>query len=229
MINRNKWTPEFVGFFDKFVKTDEWNKMANTVEDSPWHREENVAKHTCMVLDAAELFNPFDTHKDQELTRTDKNILAISLLFHDTGKPAAKQIVDKVDENGNVSQHTRFSGHEQKSARVFNAFYFENMEWFEDFKFTRAQIVFIQWLIQNHLPYDSIAAHPAKYANSILGMSEFASVHPALFVCHLYADNKGRVSDEDHPSSGLPGDVRVKQTIDLIKNNMKSEYENRII
>lgn len=209
MIDRTKWMPEFIEFFDKFVKTDEWRAMENMKEDSMYHREDSVAVHTCMVLDKASLFNVFKSHNDLEFSRTDENVLAIALLFHDVGKPSSVTV-------DATTSRKKFFGHEQKSARIFNTFYFAHKEWFDEFRFTRAQLLYIQWLIQNHLPYDEFSFNTVNgYITSVIEMAEAASVHPSLFVCHLYADNRGRISDPDQRESG---DEKMKHVIDAIRN-----------
>ena len=82
---------KFEKFFEQFRTTPIWQRMEQTVEDSPWHREANVAVHTEMVL------QEFDKiAKDFNFSNEALLIGKIALLFHDTGKPHAEE--EKVSE-----------------------------------------------------------------------------------------------------------------------------------
>jgi hypothetical protein len=88
--------------------------MLNTVENSPYHREENTWVHTEMcIAHYNKQFAPFRSKKQN-------TIATLALLFHDVGKPAAEETLDKKDGTG---QYRRYAGHEAVSAVAFTECY----------------------------------------------------------------------------------------------------------
>ena len=111
--------------------------MMNTREDSPYHREENVWKHTMMTIDW------YDENLAKNRNTEMQNIVRIALLFHDTGKP----IVEQIKENAERGVYRSYAGHEQKSARVWVDFAMKNG--IKDQNFING----IALLIEYHLVY----------------------------------------------------------------------------
>ena len=109
----NLWyngTMDAFTYIANFNTTPAWAQMMATVEASPWHREANVAVHTEMVL--KEYVTNFAPHRSDDQNK----IALLALLFHDTGKPAAEETLEKKDGSGT---YRRYAGHEQDSAITF--------------------------------------------------------------------------------------------------------------
>jgi len=177
---------EFDAFFEKFKTTQHWQQMLNTVEDSPWHREANVAVHTEMVM---QQFRDRFMHLHTEVEAV---IGLTALLFHDTGKPSAEEVLEKKDGSGET--YRRYAGHEQDSAVTFQECYM-NMPELQVMLPTYAARA-VRWIIEHHLPYGlkdkqkrqglAIATHRA--------LSEAGAGYELFFSC-LRSDAAGRISD----------------------------------
>jgi predicted kinase len=175
----------FEEYFEQFKKSAAWKSMQETIEDSPWHREDNVAVHTQMCL------NKYDTIK---FPRTDRDCLVakIAILFHDVGKPEAEQIKDKKDGSGKYRQ---YAGHEQNSALAF-------METYVSCKglqslLTPEQARAVRWIIEHHLPYS--LKDEKKRQSLAVGTYyclENAGVSYETFFDVLRSDSAGRISDD---------------------------------
>lgn len=73
-------------FYTEFRKTELWKSMLTVRENTPEHREENVAHHTRLVIDWY-LTNLAHNRSDSQVMLT-----SVVCLFHDVGKPLAKSI-----------------------------------------------------------------------------------------------------------------------------------------
>lgn len=190
-------TPEFIKFYEFFKTSDLWKNMEAVSENSPWHREANVAIHTNMTIDAL-----------CKLKRTDKefNISAISLLFHDTGKPAARTERYKPERG----VYYVYAGHEHISARIFEDFYMSNQDKFVGL-LDKEDIYKVIFIIENHLPYaiekeDKLIALRSAIHYNLDDMEQ-------CFFDHLYCDNAGRISDNAEEKA-----KRTEAWIDMMKN-----------
>jgi predicted kinase len=164
-----------------------WTAMLNVKEDSQWHREDNVAEHTRMVLAW------YDENLAASRDAYSRFLTKTALLFHDVGKPMAREPVEK-----DGVTYFRYPMHEQYSARLFENFVVENDllgNVIDVADFRR-----IKWLIENHLPYgitnsknlnalkfDLNAQNPANAAEGML---------QRVFFDILLSDAHGRISDD---------------------------------
>jgi predicted kinase len=180
---------ELEKFLDYFKSTKMWAEMQKTKEDSPWHREESVAVHTEMVLDALK------THvKSQYVSEFSEDayvLTFLSLLFHDVGKPPAKMVKFK-EERG---YYNAFHGHEQMSARMFEDFYVSNYGMFAGW-LPVDKAYEVMWMIENHLPYD--AMHSTSRMDYLRTACEYNLPTAGVngFALHLLSDTYGRISDD---------------------------------
>lgn len=180
-------TLDFRDLFDEisdiFQSSQQWTEMENCVENSPWHREENVAVHTKMVVSEYVFFTPIDW-------READFIGAVAVLFHDVGKPASK--IEKFSESR--GKYFAFHGHEQVSARMFVDFVFSTPRMKEIFTSLNKNVLFaIAWIIENHIPWSITDTDKRDRL--------FRTVHQYLgddevYMNVLLADTYGRISDD---------------------------------
>lgn len=181
---------QFEKFLAEFKASKLWQAMEATVEDSPWHREANVAVHTQMILDHyfanfAELRTP----RQQALT-------LLSILFHDTGKPGAKK--DKhTEERGNYKS---FGGHEHISARLWEDYAVENWNKWKQLKATfelkDTDIYLIAFVIENHLPHRLDNERDLQNLTNALHSAPFEYGElSTVYFDQIISDQAGRISD----------------------------------
>jgi hypothetical protein len=176
----------FNEFFAEFKNHDLWKDMKNTRENSPWHREANVAVHTGMVLDwyTDNLANS-RTDYQQMLTR-------VAALFHDTGKPKSEQI----KENEERGVYRSYAGHEQVSSRIWVDYAITHRELVGGLlRFSTSDIFNIAQMLEYHVPFglkDKIKRQNLK-KSFIFRMGE--SGHRA-WIDLLLSDQHGRNSDD---------------------------------
>ena len=177
---------QLAAFYENFKKSSLWTAMAKTKEDSPWHREESVAVHTEMVL--AE-FNKIA----ERMTMTDETfvITYLSLLFHDTGKPACKVVKFKPERG----HYNAFHGHEMYSARLWEDYFVSNYKLFKDW-LTVEEAYKVMWMIENHLPYD-VMGNDKKMDYLRTAVAGNLGDQWQGFGWHLLADTYGRISDDE--------------------------------
>lgn len=165
------------------------SKMEATVENSPWHREDNVLIHTRMVLDQAYGFL-IDEEDDAMV-----NAVILAAMFHDVGKPAAQ--VEKSSAERGV--YKAFHGHEAMSANLFIDFmltYGDAPLW-DSFAPSKEMITFVAFMIQEHLPY-SIGGDLDQCLHTVWTLGRAAGVNRPLlaFATAIRADAFGRISDD---------------------------------
>lgn len=156
--------------------------MKATVEDSPYHREENTWVHTEMTLDH------YLTHLAPHRTEQQQKITLLALLWHDSGKPAAEEVLEKKDGSG---VYRRYAGHEQDSAVTFTE------TWLKDPALQAlldpSEARQVRWIIEHHLPFgykDKVKVSALRTAIAhTLGEDE------ECFYDHLQSDAFGRISD----------------------------------
>jgi predicted kinase len=181
---------QFEKFRAEFKLSKLWQNMEATVENSHWHREANVAVHTEMIL--AHYNMNFAEHR----TPRQRALTWLAILFHDTGKPAAKK--DKhTEERGHYQS---FGGHEQLSARLWEDYAVENWnKWKQlkaSFDLKDTDIYLISWVIENHLPHNldsdrSIKNIATQLHSEIFEFGELAQV----YYDQIISDQAGRISD----------------------------------
>jgi predicted kinase len=159
--------------------------MLSTVEDSTWHREENVAVHTEMsITKYLESYSTIHTAQQQKLC-------LLALLYHDVGKPAAEEL--KTKEDGTT--YRRYSGHEQDSAVAFMQDYVRVPELRTLLNLQEARAV--RWIIENHLPYGYTREEKrGGLAVALRGALSTAGVVDETFYACLRSDAAGRISDD---------------------------------
>lgn len=171
-------------FFDAFVKTDMWIAMLNTREDSPWHREANVAEHTRMLI-RFYMDNFANKRNDQQQMLT-----LVSCLFHDVGKPPS-QIVKFSEERG---EYRAYHGHEQVSARMWVDFALSNPDVRDLMGMTAEDVSNIAFMIEHHVPFATKDPKKRKALKDTLMNRVGESGHRA-WLDFLLCDQHGRISD----------------------------------
>lgn len=189
---------DFQSFLNNFMQSEFWKAMESTVENSPWHREANVAVHTLMTMDAerqryAASLGTSDLSDENSPThiqeRREHILTMFALLFHDTGKPQAEQ----VKESAERGIYRSYAGHEQISARVFEDYAISH--WTEIAHILQPQDIYvITWMIEHHLPYTVTKEHKLKALATTLGKI-FAPCSVNAFFNMLKGDSYGRDSD----------------------------------
>jgi predicted kinase len=182
----------------EFKQSEFWKVMENTVENSPWHREANVAVHTLMTLEAAAKHFP-KPETNGEYTwfnRRHITLVTLALLFHDTGKPEAE--VTKESEERGV--YRSYAGHEQQSARAFEGYVIDNWTDFEGL-ITVWDVYVITWMIEHHLPYGLKQKDKVLSLDKSLVMT-FLPNGPEVFFNMLMGDTEGRDSDAYETNCG---------------------------
>lgn len=173
---------ETLNFIEWFKTTPHWQTMVNTVEDSPWHREANVAVHTEMSIEQ------YLTHFAPSRTAGQNMLALVTLLFHDTGKPAAEEVV----ESETRGTYRRYAGHEQDSAVTFTEIYltYEHVRNFITVEDARK----IRWMIEHHLPYG--LKDGKKRSDLRTAMEHTLREDVQTFYDVLRSDAAGRISDD---------------------------------
>lgn len=178
---------EFDSFLEKFKGTEHWQRMSATVENSPWHREANVAVHTEMVM------QQYRDRFASSHTEVENVIALTALLFHDTGKPEAEEVLEKKDGSG--EKYRRYAGHEQSSAVTFQEC-FLNMPELQTLLSTYGARA-VRWIIEHHLPYgykDKQKRQGLAIATK-RALDEAGASYSLFFDC-LRSDAAGRISDD---------------------------------
>jgi hypothetical protein len=157
-----------------------WHEMLNVRENSPWHREANVAEHTRMVLNWYEENLAPNRNSRQQLLTT------LAILFHDAGKPVSETI-KFTEERGFFKT---FSGHEHESAIIFGEC-FDLLE--SKFDIDQYELDFIQDMIEHHLPYSIVKKKKiSKLRDKMIRLGEYGH---RCWIDLLLADQHGRISD----------------------------------
>lgn len=177
----------FPKFLESFQQSEFWKSMEATVEDSPWHREANVAVHTLMGLEQAKRWFPIDGSLESQ-----RHILLtqLAILFHDTGKPP----MEVVKENEERGVYRSYANHEQRSARIFESYVMDHwVEWFQHW-ITPDDVFAVSWIIEHHLPYGLKNENKiAALVDSLLGLPMPRDID--IFFNSLRGDAYGRTSD----------------------------------
>lgn len=176
-------------------------RMQNTVEDSPYHREANVLAHTIMVVDMFERLARGNNVINNEVL-SDHSMMpneidergyvrgVLACLFHDFGKPDSEETITRDDG----SQYRRYRGHEQISARIWEDFATSYMEMFQSYFdwFDGKDVYAVGWMIENHLPF-SIKKQPKL--DELRLTIESLNIRDVFYLV-LLADCMGRNSDD---------------------------------
>jgi hypothetical protein len=191
----------FLGQRDALAQFPMFERMKRTVEDSPWHREENVFVHTMMVVDQyVRMVDANCEHYSEPWSRLDY-LGAMAALFHDTGKPAA-EIKKHSEARGD---YRAYHGHELLSARLFETYAAARFP-----LFSAQDIVTVSFIIEHHMPWS--VEDKEKRRNLALTANHYCGAE--VFVRHLLADQYGRFSD-DQPAKVKMADDWVSKFMEL--------------
>lgn len=163
-------------------------RLQETVEASPHHREANAWVHTMMTLNVyLERFAPKRTEREQLLT-------LMALCFHDFGKPEAEETLEKKDQPGVM--YRRYAGHESVSGNEFMSFICDQHELrqaFFDQGYDWSAVRKIKFMIEHHLPYG--LKNPTKRHDLRQAIALTLGDEEAAFWDMLRSDAAGRISD----------------------------------
>lgn len=175
----------FSAFYDEFRKTEMWKAMVLTREDSPWHREENVAVHTRMLLDW------YTTNLASSRSETQRVMTLVSCLMHDIGKPPA-QIVKFSEERG---EYRAYHGHELLSARMWVDYAMSDFEMVsETLHFDLSDISNVAFFVEHHVPFAMKDSRKRKALKDSIMQRTGEAGHRA-WLDFLMSDQHGRISD----------------------------------
>ena len=167
-----------------FKKTSLYTNMRQISENSPWHREENVAVHTNMVV---------EKYLEHAKTVWDFNDLcgAVACAFHDVGKPDARTECFS-EKRG---KYFKYSGHELISARLWEDWAVSNWKYLNKvFGFNPKDIFTVGWMVENHLPWNfTKKGKNIKYM--VLTLNKLFG-DKTVFYNFLRSDVYGRISDD---------------------------------
>lgn len=176
----------FNKFAEVFRQTDLWLAMLCTREDSPWHREENVAEHTRMLIRwyQRNLLN----YRNEE----QRMLTMVSCLMHDVGKPAA-QVVKSSEERGT---YRSYAGHELISARAWVDYAMSNYDLVAELlRFSLDDVSNVAFFLEHHVPFGlKNEAKRKTLKRSIVSRTGEAGHRAWLDL--LLSDQHGRISDD---------------------------------
>jgi predicted kinase len=181
MTDKINYRATFMGQFETWQSMDLFQKMKDTVEASPWHREANVLVHTQMVV--AEYMKATDnisldwTHEDY--------LGAVSTAFHDVGKPSSR--IEKFSEAR--GKYFAYHGHEQVSARKFEEF----AAGVRYPMFSAEDIFKICWMIEHHMPWEVVDKEKRRQ----MALTANMTVGAEVWVRALMSDQFGRIADDN--------------------------------
>ena len=165
-----------------FKQTSMYADMANTVENTPYHREQSVAIHTDMVvMNGISAYSHFISLKE--------GLLALfACAFHDTGKPACEE--QFITKDGELRK--KYQGHEKKSTSLWLDYYATNEDMFVNkFGINRNDAWIVSWMISHHQPWK--ITNPMKL-QALTQTTKIANVFGA-YETMLMSDAIGRIAD----------------------------------
>lgn len=211
-------------YHNEFAQSQLFERMNETVENSPWHREQNVGVHTNMVVAQYIAMSPSEWEVRDVLG-------AFACAFHDVGKPNAEE--EKTNPETGVV-YRRYAGHEMMSARSWENYI--SMNWVEmssRFNLAPEDIFSVGWVIEHHLPF--AVKKPNK--REMLAETAYKTVGMEVFYRCLRADCWGRISDDhetkkadvDRWIAGFHETVERTMTIEVMVGNVpESEAMNTV-
>lgn len=164
-------------FYERGYATD----MEMTIENSPYHREDNVWVHTQMVVEEYSKLTPS--------TWNHKHLMgALVCLFHDMGKPRTEEETTKDD--GSVRRS--YKGHEATSGAYWMDFWCDNIMDIQSLIPDVNDAYNIMVMIAYHLPYQ---LRDQKLGNLVFHLQAHELVD--VFCDVLMSDKNGRISDQE--------------------------------
>lgn len=178
----------FEEFLSRFKKTGIWRNMQLTREDSPWHREDNVAVHTEMLLKWYK-DNLYSSRNDSQ-----RMLTMVACLMHDIGKPPS-QILKYSEERG---EYRAYHGHELVSARMWVDYATTNFGMVSELlKFTVDDVCNIAFFLEHHVPFSMKNPRKRKALKNSL-LSRVGEHGHEAYLDFLLSDQHGRISDDQH-------------------------------
>lgn len=169
-------------YFEEFQQSPLYTAMADTVENSPWHRERNVGTHTDMVV------SQYISRQGFEFDVRG----ALGCAFHDVGKPDSEIIKFREDRG----EYRAYHGHELVSARMWENWAVTNWPFLRNEFLLKPQDIYtIGWMIEHHVPW---ATKKDEKLNAFAITAYETLRHRDTWTDMLLADQYGRISDEDH-------------------------------
>lgn len=178
----------FENFYHKVMTSKLGHDMRVIFEDSPWHREANVSKHTRMTI------RWYEDNIASSRTTEQQFLTKLALLFHDTGKPMAR--TEKLSEARGT--YYSYPGHELMSARVFEDYILTHWQELEkDFGQLAnwSMIEKVKCLIEHHLPYEKTGKDKLIALKTHIRFLGGEELEEAYFDV-LRSDAHGRISDD---------------------------------
>lgn len=172
-----------IWYHNLFQQSELYQRMTETVEDSPWHRERNVGVHTDMVVSQYLSITP-DTWTSATLHG------AFACAFHDVGKPDSEEIKFREDRG----EYRAYNGHEKVSARLWEDYavtHFKHLQ--SSFGLDKKDIFAVGFLIEHHLPWG--LKKPEKRFALAKTLLTFLGDEIHIFFAVLISDTWGRISD----------------------------------
>lgn len=171
-------------FHEKFSKSELARAMMNEREDSPWHRESSVWRHTQMLLDWYK-DNLFSSRSDGM-----RMLTMVASLMHDIGKPSSRIVTLKEDG----SEKRGYHGHEIRSARMWINFAVDNSEVRDLLRFNMEDISFVALMLEHHVPFALKKVAKREALKSAFFNRKGEQGHQA-WLDLLMSDQMGRISD----------------------------------
>lgn len=168
-------------YHDVFSMSPMYKNIEQICENSPHHREANVAVHTNMVV------SQYLTFIDSMYWDKPWLLGALATAFHDVGKPASR--TEKYSEERGT--YYSYPGHEQVSARMWENWALKNIHNYFP-QFTKRDIYNVGWMIENHLPWG--VKKEEKYQALVRTVHHENISVPFKNV--LKADSLGRICDD---------------------------------
>lgn len=202
MNNKIDYRATFLAQKEALEKFPMFEHMRLTVEDSPWHREENVFVHTTMVVNEYVKMTDARTQFEHgEHWQHSDYLGAIAALFHDVGKPASEIQKWKKDRGNYRAYH----GHEMLSARMFETYAAIRYP-----LFSAQDIAAVSFIVEHHMPW-SIEDRD-KRRNLALTANHYCGAE--VFTRHLLADQYGRIADDQQAKRQM-ADKWVSEFLEL--------------
>lgn len=197
--------------FEALKQFPMFQRMARTVEGSPWHREANVLVHTEMVVDEyVEATDRANEALGLAIWSRDDYLGGMACVFHDTGKPSAE--IEKFSEAR--GKYRAYHGHELLSARKWESYAAERGS-----MFTAEEIARVSFYIEHHMPWS--VEDPKK----LQMIARTALPYNATVFCRaLMADQRGRLSD-DRPTNLARCEAWMMNFLQITMDEAQNETE----
>lgn len=174
----------FMTFWEMFSDSDFYvlNDMKNTVENSPYHREDNVYHHTELVV------NSYVNQLGDESWSYMDMLGAFSCVFHDFGKPYTEETHYRDDG----SAYRSYKNHEVYSHGCWVDFWCSNEWGIKSLIPSVFDMYLIGTLIATHMPYKTSMKNNYNLKNH---MSHYELYD--VYIRILRADCEGKMADDN--------------------------------